>query len=310
MKMTIDAQDKRITKLEVDLQRVINAAYTERSRTTAGLPPPYALRHTTSPSFGRGRSESEGGPSAANDDAVFISCNSVIRSSNSIVGGRTTTMRDMRPSNPAVSSMSTPSVFKSNSAISNKSYYNKASIWGTVFASPLVSCTRTYIQKSGDIEHMIDEKSIMKTCVGVVGDLYTRSSFREPPQVQSNEVTILSSMFSRKNKNEVPMSSVSTWTSMMNHTDGAPCISIIEHIMKSAKMVPEALTHPISRIVATICQLVVVTIVEGPKYATERHQGRDGPQRLREVLHIPEEKRAEGLCQAEARWSSRGRRRV
>ena len=240
MKMTIDVQDKRISKLEVDLQRVMDGAYTERTRTTAGLPPPYAMRRTTSPTYGDTGSESGGRPSTANDDVISVSSNGVIRSDSSV------------------------------SAISNKGYDNKASIWGTVFASLLVSCMRTYINKSGETAHVVDETSILKACIGVVGNLYMKSSFRELPQVQSNEVTFLSTMFNLKSKNEVPVSSVNTWKTMMEHTDGAPCMEVIEHIMTGAKLVPEALTYPVSRIVAVIGQPVVVITNMGPVYALLR----------------------------------------
>lgn len=234
------------------------------------MPQPYALAHTTAPVFG---SSSRGRPANAmdNDDTTSVTSGSIVRSIDSIqTPVRNRIMNINRFPDTAVYSMSNPVQFKNTSAISIRGYDNKSSIWGTVFASLVISCIGTYIQKTSEVNHIIDETDVMKTYVKLVGDLYARVAYRQLPPVQSSEVMFISKMFERKNKNEVPMSTVTSWKSVSNHTDGTPCISVIESMFKAAKMVSEAMVHPLSRIITAMNQPVVVDTPRGPLYAIPR----------------------------------------
>ncbi|EMR68317.1 hypothetical protein UCREL1_4671 [Eutypa lata UCREL1] len=271
MKVTIDTKDKRIYKLEIDLEHVLQAVYDEIPRHVAKMPKPYALAYTTTPPF---RPATRGTPmnTVDNDDSESIVSSSAARSVHSIqTPNRHRALYTNRPTNPAVYSMTgRPIQFKNTSAISNRGYDNKSSIWGTVFTSLVISCMKTYIQKSSQVNHIIDESDVMKTYVKLVGELYSRAAYRELPPVQSTEVLFISRMFERKNKNEVPISTVTTWSVVAKHTDGAQCIPVIESIFKAAKMVPEAMVHPLSRLITAMSQPVLVETTDGPKYTIPR----------------------------------------
>jgi len=138
--------------------------------------------------------------------------------------------------------------FKNNSAISARGYDSKLSLWGTVLASLLIGCMRRYIQRTGETGHIIDGVAIARSYSKIVGELYARVKFTELPAVQSHEVALLSKVFSRTDKNEVPESTAQTWCDISKTTDGGSCMSVIESLITAAKMVPEAMLHPISSI--------------------------------------------------------------
>lgn len=47
----------------------------------------------------------------------------------------------------------------------------------------------------------------------------------------------------------MPESNAKTWADLKENTDGVSCMSVIESIFTGAKMVPEAMMHPISSLV-------------------------------------------------------------
>ncbi|KAF4460190.1 hypothetical protein FALBO_13031 [Fusarium albosuccineum] len=269
MQAVIESMDKRIARLEVDLARVTSGALNERTKTMATMPKAYAMKHTVSPVVRRrttGTSTGGEGPVPANIDAETESFSnlSMGRSdpSTSAPLGYVNRMMGISPT-----PISRATAFKNNSATSARGYDNKLSLWGTVFASLMVSCMRRYIMTTGETGHVIDEMVLMKTYTRIVGDLYHRSKFAELPAVQSHEVALLSKVFERKDKVTVPESQPSTWMSIRTHTDGNSCMSVVESIVTSAKLVPEAMLHPVSRLVMAIEQPVVVEAPNGPTYA-------------------------------------------
>lgn len=51
MKLTMEAQDKRIAQLGVEIERLKMNENNNRHRNTATMPKPYTIRHTTAPTF-------------------------------------------------------------------------------------------------------------------------------------------------------------------------------------------------------------------------------------------------------------------
>ena len=244
MKMTIESQDKRMSQLELELERLKMDAPKDRPKTVATMPLPYAMKHTASPLFGNDKLKD-----SAQQDGDTDSFSNVSRSkSETPTTNNNSGLYANRTPNPAVFSLSTPMVFKNNSAISSRGYNNKLILWGTVFTSLMIGCMKKYIQTTSEVTHVIDESFIMKTYTKIVGDLYHRSKYAELPAVQSHELTFLAKMFSRRGKEEVPESTAKTWVEMNQHPDGVSCMSVIESIFTSAKMVPEAMMHPMSQV--------------------------------------------------------------
>lgn len=259
LKATVEAMDKKITGLEVEIERMKSGALNERPRTVATMPKPYAMRHTTSPMV-RSRTTDTN----RDDDTESFSNVSGVRSESS---DRPISSYMARNTDTAVFATPKPMAFKNNSAISSRGYDNKLNLWGTIFTSLMVSCMKKYIQTTGETGHVIDEVILMKTYTRIVGDLYHRAKFAELPAVQSHEVALLSNLFKRDSKSEVPISYPSTWMSLRRSPDGNSCLSVIESIITAAKMVPEAMIHPISRLIAAVDQPMIVETPKGATYA-------------------------------------------
>lgn len=117
---------------------------------------------------------------------------------------------------------------------------------------------RKYIQFTGESGHIIDEKFLMRTYCKIIPDLYSRVKCAELPAVQSQDALFMSKVFSRKDPNDVPVSTANTWWEMNQHADGAACMSV---------MVPEALMHPISQLIENMNQPVVRNGSRGPSYS-------------------------------------------
>ncbi len=263
MKMTIETQDKRIAKLELEVDALRSNEMAERPRATASMPLPYAMKHTSSPAFRRRRTSN-----TADDDTESFSAVSRVRSDVSAPASTSAANSYMnRGPNTAVFSVTNPMTFKNSSAISSRGYDNKLSLWGTVFASLMIACMTKYIQKTGQTGHIIDSAMVAKTYTRIVGDLYHRVKFADLPAVQSHEVALLSKIFKRTKKDEVPESYPSTWLELRNNTDGNACMSVIESIFMAAKMVPEAMMHPMSRLITAMDQPVLVVTPKGPTFA-------------------------------------------
>ncbi|KAL6830194.1 hypothetical protein V8C40DRAFT_179803 [Trichoderma camerunense] len=126
---------------------------------------------------------------------------------------------------------------------------------------------RRHIETTGEVGHIIDETITMKTYSKIVGELYHRAKYAELPALQSNEVLLLSHVFHRNKKDEVPMSSTRTWIQPRANSDGNSCMSVIESIFMVAKMAPEAMLHPMSRLITAMDQPAVVETPNGPTYA-------------------------------------------
>lgn len=130
---------------------------------------------------------------------------------------------------------------------------------------------KKYIQKMGETGYIIDETMVMKTCSRIAGDLYPRVKFADLLVVQSHEVALLSKIFYRTKKDEVPESYPATWVDLRKNTDGTACMPVIESIITAAKMVPGAMMHPISRPITAMDQPVVVETFRGLTFAIPDH---------------------------------------
>ena len=204
--------------------------------------------------------------SATRDDDMESFSN--VSRARSDVSGPITTM-DMssyvnRPMDPSMISFSKVTSMKSNSAIANRSYTDKLALWGITFASLMVACMRRYIQFTQESGHIVDERALMKTYCRIVPELYRRIKSADLPAVQSQNALFMSKVFSRKDEDDVPISTAKTWWEMTQHSDGASCMSVIESVFTAAKMVPEALMYPISGLVRQMNQPVVRNTPKDP----------------------------------------------
>ncbi|KAL9122246.1 MAG: hypothetical protein Q9187_001198 [Circinaria calcarea] len=265
IKITVEGFDKRLTKLEFTVESLKKDRNKDRPRQTAMMPNLDAMRHSASPVFGSTKPL----PSMRRDDDTESFSNvSVTKTdlSGPITGMDTISYMDRTP-NPALFSTSTMTPFKTNSAIANRGYDTKLALWGTCFASLVIACMRKYIQFTGETGHIIDERFLMKTYCKIIPDLYTRVKCAELPAVQSQDALFMSKVFSRKDPSDVPVSTANTWWEMNQHADGAACMSVIESVFMAAKMVPEALMHPISQLVENMNQPVVRNSPKGPSFS-------------------------------------------
>ncbi|OAP53936.1 hypothetical protein AYL99_11816 [Fonsecaea erecta] len=176
--------------IELEIERLKADGPAERHRNVARLPDPDALRHTKSPAFGLRRTNTD---TTKDEDTESFSTVSRTKSESS------SRIRDMEASsymnrspNAAVFSISSPALFKTNSATANRGYSNKMTLWGTIFTSLMVACMTKYIQVTGESGHIIDEVPLMKVYNAIVPELYSRIKFGELPAVQSHEAKLLS----------------------------------------------------------------------------------------------------------------------
>lgn len=146
-------------------------------------------------------------------------------------------------------SASSPSVFKSNSAVAPQGYVGKKSVWGTALASYLVAATRYYIAKTNTDALMIDERALVRNCTMIAPVLYEAAVYKSLPTVKDPQTSYLATAISRMDKNDVPVSDAKTWTDMLEYQDGKDVLYVINTIIKMAMLVPEAVSHPVSQII-------------------------------------------------------------
>ncbi|KAG5979605.1 hypothetical protein E4U55_004984 [Claviceps digitariae] len=254
----LNAIDKRINHIEMELSR-LSMNNRERPRSAGRTPSPHAMKHTSS-TVSTTRSNS---PSSDHDET---------RARGGVTASVGTAQQNTHTTNPvppatSVSSPNTPAMVKNKSAMPSGGYRDKHSLWGTALASLMVACMRRYMDRTGDSEHTLDEMLIMETCTKIVGPLYERIKYGELPAVDSPEAAFLSQLLSRSSQDEVPQSDPSTWLSLQNHPDGVAAMSVMESLFRAAKMVPEAMPHPISGLIAHMQQPFVVDREDGGAFA-------------------------------------------
>ncbi|KAL2020101.1 hypothetical protein VTK56DRAFT_8905 [Thermocarpiscus australiensis] len=132
MKTTIEEQDRRISGLEMKIRGIEMNENRGRPKITMAMPPPDAMKHTTS------------------EAPVPIT--------NSAMDGYMN-----RGLNAAVFSVTNRMAFKSNSAISIRGYNIRLNLWGTVLASLMIACMKRYVQKAGETGLVIDETMVINT---------------------------------------------------------------------------------------------------------------------------------------------------
>ncbi|KAI9746886.1 MAG: hypothetical protein M1815_004898 [Lichina confinis] len=266
MQMTIDSMDKKIARLELKVGKLEIDIPIDRPRNHVALPDPDALRHTKSPAFGNSDMRRRQGLGEDTDSFSNISRTKSESSAPATPADMNCNMN--RPFNNALFSVSTRSMFKSNSATANRGYDNKMTLWGTAFTSLVVACMRKYMSFTQETAHIIDEVFLMKTYSKIVSDLYHRIKYTDLPAVQSPEALFVSKMFFRKDSKDVPQSNATDWWKMQNSgSDGASAMAVIETIFKAAKMVPEATMHPISQLITEMDQPVVRMGPKGPTFS-------------------------------------------
>ena len=265
MKIMMETMDSRISTLELKVSSLEIDRPKIRHKTTATMPDPDALRHTNSPMFTMKRTNTSTSKNADTDSFTNVS-KAKSEISSPATNDDTNTYMNRQP-NAAVFTMSNSKLFKNNSAISSRGYENKLTLWGTVFTSLVVGAMKKYIQTTGEVSHIIDELFLMKTYNKIVSELYVKVKFAQLPAVQSHEALLLSKLFKRNNTEEVPESDARTWSQLATHTDGASCMAVIENLFTAAKMVPEAMMHPMSQLIENMVQPVVRESPNGPVFA-------------------------------------------
>lgn len=240
LRQTVMAQALTISTMD---KRIITGVFNDRTRQNASMSKPYTMRHTMFPVI-NGRRES-----IQTDDDYNIST-----TSRGVSETSTPPASSYMNRNPTavITSSITPKIFKNTSAISSRGYDNKLSLWGTGFESLIISCIKRYINTTGEVGHVVDETVTMKTYTKIVGELYHRAKYAELPAVQSNEVLLLSNVFKREEKDNIPESSAKTWVQLRNNAVSNSCMSIIESIFTAAKLVPEVMLHPISGLITVM----------------------------------------------------------
>ncbi len=263
MKMAMEDMVKRMDRLESEVKVVKTSSNKARPRDTFAMPNPDAHRHTASPLFKSRDSE----VSMVRDDDTESFTN-VSRTRSEI--GRPD---PERTTSSYMSKIMGPSVFlgsggtKSRSALSNRGYSNKTELWGVCFASLMNGCIKRYMQATGETGHVIDGIIMMKTYSKIVDLLYSRIKSGDLPAVQADSSNFMATSFSRKDSNSLPESTAGDWLELSQHSDGAECMSVIQSIFMGARMVPEAMVHPISQLIPQIVPPVVRKTPKGPAFA-------------------------------------------
>ncbi|KAH9827835.1 hypothetical protein Tdes44962_MAKER02769 [Teratosphaeria destructans] len=166
-----------------------------------------------------------------------------------------------------------PSVFASSggtnsrSALASRGYDNKLQVWGVGFASLMYACIKMYMQWTGETGHVIDGIVLMKTYTNIVDVLYARIKSADLPAVQADSSNFMATLFARRDSNSLPESTARDWFELSQHSDGVECMSVIESIFMAAKMVPEAMGHPISQLIPQMLSPVVRNTSKGPSFS-------------------------------------------
>jgi hypothetical protein len=256
--MTMGSMDKRMSALEASVASMNRRMTQNKPRTLAALPNPDALKITESPVFKSPSSAS--GVSTPRNHEPSGSAPSIMNTPTEMLG--TSHFHQNVTGSSIPFGFPSRGVVKSHSAIADRGYTTKASLWGTCLASLLVACMRRYILKTGESMHVIDENILMSTYREIVGDLYRKIKFTDLPAVSSPSASFMATTFSRPDKNTLTTSTASDWLEISKHADGVEAMAVIESMVLAAKMVPEAMIHPISKMVE---QIKIPIVMENSK---------------------------------------------
>ncbi|KAK5162693.1 uncharacterized protein LTR77_011246 [Saxophila tyrrhenica] len=263
MKMMMETMMKRMDRLESEMKVVKASSHKSKTRDAFAMPNPDAHRHTASPIF---RSRDSEVSVAQDDDTESFTNVSRTRSEAERPNPDRTTSSYM-------TKVMSPSVFlgsggnKSRSALSNRGYSNKAEVWGVCFASLMHACINKYIQFRGEVGHVIDGIVIMRTYSNIVELLYNKIKSSDLPAVQASSSNFMATSFSRSNSNSLPESTARDWFDLSQHPDGAECMSVIQSVFQGAKLVPEAMVHPISQLIPQMLSPVIRKTPNGPTFS-------------------------------------------
>lgn len=269
IKMVVDTLDARVAKLEVENKGMKNDWVKSRTGTAVTIPNPDLLRHSKSPGFARRASGPVSSVGSGTESYANVTPNEMSTRTEEMTrdqNGSTSSYMN-KEANSAMATIARVNGIKSHSAIANRGYSNKHVLWGTCFASLLVACIKKFISFTSQTGHVIDDVQLMKTYSKIVPDLYMRVKSADLPAVQSHAAMFMSKMFIRDSASDLPISSAKDWYEMSQHPDGAECMSVIESIFTGAKMVPEAMLHPISQLVSQMNQPVVRQTPKGPSFS-------------------------------------------
>jgi hypothetical protein len=153
--MTMGSMDKRLNAIESSVVSLNRRMTPTRARTPAAIPNPDALKITQSPIF-----------RTASTTTTDITARDHGREGDDSSVPATPVEMVRAPYFPMTlppSSVPTRGVIKSHSAIADRGYTTKSSLWGSCLASLLVACMRRYILKTGESMHVIDESVLMST---------------------------------------------------------------------------------------------------------------------------------------------------
>jgi len=257
--MTMGSMDKRLSAVEATVASINRRMTPGRIKPTANIPNPDALKIAESPVF----------KSASTASSVSTPRGSERRDSiTSFMGmspetGVAAHFAQNAPALSLLSTLPTRGVIKSHSATADRGYVTKASLWGTCLASLLTACMRRYILKTGESMHVVDESVLMSTYKEIVGDLYRKIKFADLPAGSSPSASFMATTFVRADTKTLTISTASDWLEISKHPDGAEAMAVIESMILAAKMVPEAMIHPISKMVEQIKIPVVMLNSKG-----------------------------------------------
>jgi len=144
------------------------------------------------------------------------------------------------------------SLFRSNSAVAPQGYVHKASVWGTALASMLTGAMRYYMTRRNAHMLVVDEARMAKIYTDLASILYETMMNKELPPVSSALTRRLSMSMARTSKTDVPISEADTWAKMEATQEGRDIMAILKVMIVSAKMVPEAMVHPVSQLIPYI----------------------------------------------------------
>jgi hypothetical protein len=139
-------------------------------------------------------------------------------------------------------------MFKSNSATAPQGYTQKTNVWGTALASLMVGSVRYYATKKSMTMTMVDEPKVAKVYTSICSMLYEAAMCKPLPSVTEASTFYLANAISRINKKDTPLSNASDWLLMESCQEGRDVMSVLRVMVKTAKLVPEAMVHPISQL--------------------------------------------------------------
>ncbi|NJR31469.1 hypothetical protein HC762_01745 [bacterium] len=152
---------------------------------------------------------------------------------------------------------------------------------------------RRYILKTGESMHVIDENTLMSTYREIVSDLYRKIKLTDVPAVSSPSASFMATTFSRPDRSTLTTSTARDWLEVFKHADGVEAMAVIESMVLAAKMVPEAMIHPISKIPMTpgpyenCCRIFKAKALRA--YVTNRLAGADESSALTTMIKTMKE---------------------